>query len=111
LDDQGAILKRWDLGKNMREFLTNCVDFFKDDKGSLSAMRLLFISWGLGTLMVWIVLSIHSMSMVSVPWTITSFISSLVVGKVVQSYTENIGTPNGNTTANPPQEPSVPKLT
>lgn len=77
----------------MKIFFKKLSEFVQDDTGACSAMRLLFIIWGLGAFIVWVILSFKTGTMVSIPWSITSFISSLVAGKVVQSYTENVTTP------------------
>lgn len=90
----------------MKAFLSRLAQFFQDDTGQLSAMRLLFILWGVGVFGVWLFLSIKTAAMVAVPWSIISFISSLVAGKVVQSYTENSTSPTGTTTATVTNNPA-----
>lgn len=85
----------------MKAFFKRLAQFLQDDTGQLSAMRLLFLGWGLGTLIVWLLLSIKTATMIALPWSITGFISSLTAGKVVQSFTENNGQTSVSTTLGP----------
>lgn len=81
-----------------KRIFNRLLEFFEDDTGRLSSMRLLFLGWGVGALIVWSFLSIKSKTLLELPISITMFISSLVAGKIVQNYTER--DPSGNTNNN-----------
>lgn len=74
----------------MKDFLYKLSDFVRDEGGRLSSMRLLFLIWGLGTFAVWAYLSLKTLALVALPLSVTSFIISLIGGKVLQSYTETM---------------------
>lgn len=74
----------------MKNFLYKLSDFVRDEGGRLSSMRLLFLIWGLGTFIVWAYLSLKTLAFMALPLSITSFIISLIGGKVFQSYTETM---------------------
>ena len=62
-------------------------EFFSDGE-QLSAMRLLLITWGIGVFIVWSIVSIHSMTLVSLPPSLIAYLGSLVGGKLIQNVTE-----------------------
>lgn len=63
--------------------------FFKDGDGQLSAMRLVFITWGLGTFIVWAILCGFSGSLMNVPVSIVEIMALSLGSKIAQSYIEN----------------------
>ena len=84
----------------IKAILNRLAQFFQDGTGQLSSMRLLLIVWGIGTFVVWVILSLHAGAMMALPISLTTFLGSLIAGKVVQNFTENITTttPTGTTT-------------
>jgi hypothetical protein len=64
-------------------------EFFKDDAGALSSMRLIFIVWAVGVAAVWGVVAIKTMTIPDVPTGILSVFGILTAGKVTQSMSEN----------------------
>lgn len=74
----------------MKDFLYKLSDFVRDEGGRLSSMRLLFLVWGVGTLVVWAYLCIKAAAFIALPTSVMAFIISLVGGKVLQSYTETL---------------------
>lgn len=75
--------------ETFKKIINRLLQFFQDDTGALSAMRLLFIVWGIGTFIVWTSLCIKTGTMVAMDIKILGFLVSLVGGKVVQNFTEN----------------------
>ena len=63
-------------------------EFFKDDAGALSSMRLIFIVWSLGTLAVWSVVAIHTGTVPDVPTGVITVFGILTAGKVTQTMNE-----------------------
>jgi hypothetical protein len=49
---------------------------------------LLLLTWGLGVFIVWVVLSLWSKTLVSIPPTVLAFLTTLVGGKLLQNTTE-----------------------
>ena len=74
-----------DLLKKLYKDLTSAI---RDDTGSISSMRVLFLGWGLGVLAVWIILCISTASFVSPDVKVFGFILSLVGGKLIQNKQE-----------------------
>lgn len=86
----------------MKAFFLALTQFLRDDTGALSSMRLLFLAWGLVALVVWAVICFKTATVAALPWSLTSFIVSLIGGKVLQSWTESIGQPTPPTVVTPP---------
>jgi len=77
----------------MKAFFYGLTQFVRDDTGALSSMRLLFLAWGFAALVIWVIICLKTGAIAALPWSLTSFIISLVGGKVLQSWTESIGQP------------------
>ncbi len=71
----------------------NIAQFFQDGTGAFSATRLVFVLWGLGSLITWISLSIHQKSLLALPDTVLTILGILMAGKVVQSFSPNDASP------------------
>ena len=89
----------------MKAFFYGLTSFVRDDTGALSSMRLLFLAWGFAALVVWVIICLQTGSIMALPWSLTSFIVSLVGGKVLQSWTESIGQPVQPPATPPPATP------
>lgn len=70
--------------------------FFQDDTGALSAMRLMFIIWGLGVFVTWTVLSIIAKQMQPIPAGVVEILGMCIGGKVIQAFSENSTTITSN---------------
>jgi hypothetical protein len=70
------------------------LEFLEDGTGALSATRLGFLLWVLGVLGVWAVDSVLTQKVQGIDNSIITIIGILMSGKVVQSFSENIGLPN-----------------
>lgn len=70
--------------------------FFQDGTGVYSATRLGFLLWVLGVLVVWIYDSIRSARLVPIDNSVVVIIGILMSGKVVQNFSEDMGTKNGS---------------
>lgn len=70
--------------------------FFQDDTGALSAMRLMFIVWGLGVFVTWTVLSIIAKQMQPIPSGVIEILGMCIGGKVIQAFSENSTTITSN---------------
>jgi hypothetical protein len=70
--------------------------FFQDGTGAYSATRLGFLLWVFGVLVVWIYDSIRCARLVPIDNSVVVIIGILMSGKVVQNFSENIGTQNGS---------------
>lgn len=66
-------------------------DFFRDDKGNFSAMRLMFIVISLIVFSVWAGISIAANQLVPIPEGILWFLCALFGVKVAQKQIENKG--------------------
>jgi hypothetical protein len=75
------------------------LEFFQEDNGGLSSTRLLFIVWGLGGFIAWVVMSIKStpLAFVSLPVEYIGIVLSLGGVKVIQKFGEK------------PADPTAPK--
>ncbi len=68
--------------------MTKILQFFQDDTGALSSMRLTLIVWLVGGLAVWIYASIKSGTVCDIPSGVTATFGVLAAGKVGQSFSE-----------------------
>ena len=73
----------------IKTILLKLSQFFQDDTGALSALRLLFIGWGITVLIVWTILSLKTLTLIPIPPTVLTFLGSLMGTKLVQNWTEN----------------------
>jgi hypothetical protein len=80
----------------------NLSQFFKDDTGQLSSMRLVFLVWGLGLFVVWAIISIITKQMFPVPESCIEILGICTIGKAANSITEGISFGGNN---QPPQQP------
>jgi len=68
---------------------------FVSDGTYLSASRLIYVSWALGVLIVWVGLNIyscfvlHAATMIGLHPMVLAFLGTLTGGKLIQNYTEN----------------------
>jgi len=69
--------------------MKDLLDFFKDDTGMFSAMRLVFILWSIGVLSSWITLSIIKRQLLDIPVGVIYVMGLCVTGKVAQSVSDN----------------------
>ena len=68
--------------------MTRLAEFLQEKNGNFSSTRLAFLLWVLGTLFVWIFISIKNLSMQSVPESIIIIFGILMTGKVTQKFGE-----------------------
>lgn len=78
------------------------LEFLQDGTGAFSATRLGFLLWVIGVLLAWMINSIITQKLQGLDASIITIIGILMSGKVVQSFSESIGTGN----ASPAQEPA-----
>jgi uncharacterized membrane protein YeaQ/YmgE (transglycosylase-associated protein family) len=71
--------------------------FFQDGTGAYSATRLGFVLWVIGVLVAWIAVSITNHKLEHIDNSVVAIIGVLMSGKVVQSFSENMGTQNPTT--------------
>ncbi|WP_237152403.1 hypothetical protein [Oryzibacter oryziterrae] len=64
------------------------LEFFKDNDGTYSAMRLALLLWVAGVLLAWIYMSIQSKVLCDIPQNVMTIIGMLTTGKVVQKFGE-----------------------
>lgn len=64
------------------------LQFFQEDNGVLSAIRLAFISWTFGLLIVWMNSSIQHKRVDEVPASVVALITVFMTGKVSQKIVE-----------------------
>jgi hypothetical protein len=83
---------------------TRLSQFFQDDTGALSAMRLMFITWGLGVLILWTILSVMARQMLPIPAGVVEILGMCVGGKVIQAFSENATTITSNQPIVPTQQ-------
>ena len=62
--------------------------FFNDDTGQLSSMRLIFILWGVGVFGVWGAVSIMTKTLSAIPIGAVEIMGMCLASKVVQSFAE-----------------------
>lgn len=74
-------------------FFQSLAQFFKDSSGDFSAMRLVFISWSLGVLVLFIHLCLVGQGFVEVPNQVIEILGLTLTGKVAQSYIEGKNPP------------------
>lgn len=72
----------------LKSILLRLSQFFQDDTGALSAMRLLLIGWSITVLVIWSVLSIKTVTLVPIPPSVLTWLGTLIGGKMIQNYTE-----------------------
>lgn len=70
-------------------FLLALTEFFKDNTGQLSSVRLLFVLWGIAILSLWIWLSITNRAMEAISDDAIKVFAIVTTGKVIQSFSEN----------------------
>lgn len=64
------------------------MDFLKDENGKYSSTRLAFLTWVLGTFLVWAVISLKNLRLEVMPLENIGFITMLMTGKVIQVFKE-----------------------
>lgn len=69
------------------------LEFLQEDNGALSSTRLLFLIWGVGGFINWIVLSLRSSAMQNLSWEYIGLLLSLGAVKVVQKFGEKPAPP------------------
>lgn len=67
--------------------------FLKDGDGQFSSMRLVFLLWGLGALVMWVIASWHAKTLAVVPDSVIAMTGVTTTGKIIQSFSENNSTP------------------
>jgi len=68
----------------------NATDILREKKsGKLSSTRLVFVFWGLGSLIAWLAVSYNSRSLVEFPQSVITLLGLLVGGKAIQRFGEN----------------------
>lgn len=72
--------------------LNGFTDFFKDEGGRLSSMRLAFLSFFSVFMVIWIAQSYHDKKIAPIDNSILYFAGLLISGKVGQSCVENFPT-------------------
>ena len=68
----------------------NLSQFFKDDTGQLSSMRLVFLVWSLGLFVVWAIISLITKQMYAVPESCIEILGICTIGKATHAVTEGI---------------------
>lgn len=63
-------------------------DFFKDENGKYSSTRLAFLTWVLGTFLIWAIISVKNMRLEAMPIENIGFVTMLMTGKVIQIFRE-----------------------
>jgi hypothetical protein len=64
------------------------LEMFKEECGAVSSMRILMLAYGVGVLIVWVVLSIKNGNILDIPTSIQTILGILVTGKVIQKPLE-----------------------
>jgi hypothetical protein len=67
--------------------------FFKDDTGSFSSQRLVFLTGFFAFFTLWIVQSLHELKVASIDNSVIYLLIVLASSKVGQSFTDNIKPP------------------
>lgn len=62
--------------------------FLQDDNGNLSSMRLAFLLWVVGVLVIWGVASLKAGELKMIPDSVTTIVGVLMGGKVMQKFGE-----------------------
>lgn len=64
------------------------VGFLQDGDGNLSSTRLAFLLWAVGVLAVWMIVSVKSGALATVPQEVIAVLGVVMTGKVVQKFGE-----------------------
>lgn len=67
---------------------TKPIGFFQDADGNLSSIRLAFLLWAAGVLVVWIIMSLKGTKLADIPPEVLTVLGILMTGKVVQKFSE-----------------------
>jgi hypothetical protein len=62
--------------------------FLQDDNGNLSSMRLAFLLWVVGVLLIWGIASLKAGELKIIPDSVTTIVGVLMGGKVMQKFGE-----------------------
>ncbi len=68
--------------------MINMLQFFQDDKGDFSSMRLIMIPWMMGVLITWMYCSFSTGTLQPLPESVITAIGIMVAGKAVQKKIE-----------------------
>ncbi|RMF58914.1 MAG: hypothetical protein D6748_07535 [Calditrichaeota bacterium] len=68
--------------------MTRLAEFLQEKNGNFSSTRLAFLLWVLGTLFVWIFISIKNLTLQPLPESVIIIIGILMTGKVTQKFGE-----------------------
>lgn len=66
----------------------NPLEILQEDNGRFSSNRLVFLLWSIAVLIIWIITSLNSNTLQSIPESIVTIILILMTGKVVQKIGE-----------------------
>ncbi len=68
--------------------MSKLAEFLQEKNGNFSSTRLAFLMWVLGTLIVWIIVSLQNSQLAPVPESIIIIFGILMTGKVTQKFGE-----------------------
>ncbi len=68
--------------------MSKSTGFLQDDNGNLSSMRLAFLLWVVGVLVIWGVASLKAGELKIIPDSVTTIVGVLMGGKVMQKFGE-----------------------
>ncbi|GEM_PF-5100218 len=68
--------------------MSRLAEFLQEKNGNFSSTRLAFLMWVLGTLLVWIIVSLENSQLAAVPESIIIIFGILMTGKVTQKFGE-----------------------
>ena len=60
----------------------------EEDNGNFSSTRLAFLLWVIGALLVWIITSLKTGTIQSIPESVAAIVGILMTGKVTQKFGE-----------------------
>ena len=69
--------------------MANISQFFKDNKGEFSSMRLVTFTWTLGILVTWMWVCLSKSELLPIDETYIVIILGTITGKIVQKQQEN----------------------
>lgn len=73
--------------------MNKLTDFFSDNSGGMSSMRLIMAVWFLGALVLWMIVSFQKAEIQPMPESIITLLGIVLSGKVVQRFGEKQETP------------------
>lgn len=78
--------------------MNNLQTFFEDNNGGFSMMRLVFLLWGAGVLLIWMYTCYMTGGLVSIPAEVVTVLLGLGTAKAVQRGLETSSTSSTTTT-------------